>query len=131
LNNFFTQYLDEDIPEESLAITSIKEPETSDLVQQDFEGRIRSLTNEISNLNRRNIELETECKRLQKRVNNWMTQMNSSDNTIRELQSRESDLIVSEIFIQVFYQKFVVFYSFLRFCSIVEKLLIFILCSFI
>ncbi|CAG2111158.1 unnamed protein product [Medioppia subpectinata] len=58
----------------------------------DFEGRIKSLTGEISFLNRRNIELETDCKRLQKRVHNWVQQMSASDNTIRELQSRESDL---------------------------------------
>ncbi len=112
--NFFIQYLDEDIPEESSVVTSITEPETSGLVQQDFEGRIRSLTNEISNLNRRNIELETECKRLQKRVNNWMTQMNATENTIRELQSRESDLIVSEIFIRLFFEIFL-FSTLLRF----------------
>ncbi|CAG2181381.1 unnamed protein product, partial [Oppiella nova] len=59
---------------------------------EDFEGRIKSLTTEISSLNRRNIELETDCKRLQKRVANWVNQLSASDNTIRELQSRESDL---------------------------------------
>lgn len=84
-----------DIPEEESSLIAIKAPETSGAVQQDFEGQIRALTNEISHLNRRNIELETECKRLQKRINNWIQQLGSSDNTIKELQSRESDLMAS------------------------------------
>lgn len=83
-----------------MSSTTVKESESVasasvSVSPQDFEGQIKSLVNEISSLNRRNIELETECKRLHKRLNNWVQQMTASDNTIRELQSRESDLMVS------------------------------------
>ncbi|CAG2184067.1 unnamed protein product, partial [Oppiella nova] len=72
----------EDIPEESAVSAATSTAPTvgskgssessvraaSPSTHEDFEGRIKSLTTEISSLNRRNIELETDCKRLQKRV---------------------------------------------------------------
>ncbi|CAG2183255.1 unnamed protein product, partial [Oppiella nova] len=71
----------EDIPEESSVSAATSTAPTvgskgssessvraSPSTHEDFEGRIKSLTTEISSLNRRNIELETDCKRLQKRV---------------------------------------------------------------
>lgn len=64
---------------------------TTDVVI-DYQGKIKSLSLEIASLNRRNIELETECKRLQKRITNWQSQLTSSDQTIRELEARENDL---------------------------------------
>ncbi|RWS01026.1 Golgin subfamily A member 5-like protein [Dinothrombium tinctorium] len=53
---------------------------------------IVSLKKELAKLTKRNVELETECKRLKKRLENWKNQIGSSDAALRELQSRESDL---------------------------------------
>lgn len=53
---------------------------------------ISSLGKEISTLNRRNIECETELKRMNKRLENWQNQLSSSGSALRELQMRELDL---------------------------------------
>ncbi|KAI1287714.1 Golgin subfamily A member 5 [Halotydeus destructor] len=53
---------------------------------------IKSLTKEISLLTKRNIDSDTELKRLNRRLENWQSQLNASDAALRELQSRESDL---------------------------------------
>lgn len=65
--------------------------ETSDQVIK-LKDQVKSLTREITQLTKRNVDLETDCKRLQKRLDNWQSQIVSSDNALRELQSRESDL---------------------------------------
>lgn len=53
---------------------------------------ISSLGKEISALNRRNVECETELKRMTKRLENWQNQLSSSGSAVRELQMREMDL---------------------------------------
>lgn len=84
-------------PNEELINESINEPLVYASSQPDkkqqfvvMEEEMKSLTAEISRLNKRTVELETLNKRLNKRIENWKSQVQSSDQAVREANEREA-----------------------------------------
>lgn len=57
-----------------------------------YQETIKSMSQEIAALTKRNVETETDLKRLNRRLENWQSQLSSSDTALRELQSKEVDL---------------------------------------
>ncbi|RWS28854.1 Golgin subfamily A member 5-like protein [Leptotrombidium deliense] len=84
----------EDTPENLTGtVTDVQNnPIGNDNELRDQNETLLSLKKEISVLTKRNVELETEYKRIKKRLDNWKNQVVASDAALRELQSRESDL---------------------------------------
>ena len=48
--------------------------------------KIKSMTKEISSLTKHNIQLETDCKRLKKKVDSFQMQFEKAENELRELE---------------------------------------------
>lgn len=83
------------VGEDSASVISM-DSNATDIVRNPNESRklkeiIHSLEKEVSSLTKKNIDYETEIKRLNKRIENWQSQLSNTDAVMRDFQAREAD----------------------------------------
>ena len=72
-------------------VSSSGEPSKNPAEIRKLKEIIASLEKEVSNLTKRNVDYETEVKKLKKRIDHWKSQLSNSDSMMKEFQSREND----------------------------------------